>query len=178
MVKKGDREGRVHDRAGKYGIPELFHYQDEGAGLLIHHLPVWCWWGQLLRAVIPMCSPCPVHGPSMLPQEEKNLWTRVTSFLGTWPPGRGEDRWHWMEHQECLFILGPWPQWHCDKWSKSRQKKTNVVWSLLYVEPKEAKNSHKTNLQEKRSDLWLPEIGQMGGWAGRIGWRWSKRTNF
>lgn len=130
VVKKGMQWWRVHDRAGKHGIPELFlsWWGSWGSLSISSCLALW---RQLLRAVILMCSQCPVHGPSMLPQGEKTLdKSHAWQKLGL--PGQGEGRWHWVEHQECLFILGPWPQRHCDKWRKSGQKR-QMLYDLSYM---------------------------------------------
>ena len=36
----------------------------------------------------------------------------------------------------------------------------------------------KTNVQKKRSGLWLPEAREWGRGKGGLGGRWSKGTNF
>lgn len=111
------------------------------------------------------------------PQERKKPLDKSHKFLGRklglQAKVRADDT-GWNTKNVLLF----WTLTSTALWQvKEVRQKRQMLYDLSYMwNPKEAKNSHKTNLQEKKSDLWLPEMGQMWGWAGRIGWRWSKRN--
>lgn len=131
VVKRA--EGEVHGRAGKHGIPELFSPKMRELG---SYPSAPCL--ALVKAASESSDsdvftmPCAWTKYAPTKGERKNLWTRVTSFLGRklglQAKVRANDTgWNtrMSVHSWTLTSTALWQV------KEVRQKKTNVVWSLI-----------------------------------------------